>query len=37
MKTYNVHSNRMASSRDIATEFSTLEHLRLMCSAGRCI
>lgn len=35
LKNYNVHSNRMASSRDIATRFSRLENLRFICSAGR--
>ena len=32
MREYNVHSNRMASSRDIATKFAKLEQLRLICS-----
>ena len=32
MRNYNIHSNRMASSRDIATKFAQLEQLRLLCS-----
>ena len=36
MKSYNVHSNRRACSRDIATRFAKVEHLQFMCSTGRC-
>lgn len=37
VKNTNIHSNKQAPSRDIAAKFSKLEHLRLMCSSGRCV
>lgn len=34
MRSYNVHSNRQASSRDIAVRFAHLEHLRFVLESG---
>jgi len=34
LRSYNVHGNRRASSRDIATRFAVVEQLRFICSGG---
>eukprot|EP00731_Ephydatia_muelleri_P016897 Em0009g1321a len=34
VRTYNIFGNRLAPSRDIAQRFSTLQHLRYICSDG---
>ena len=34
MQMYNVHSNKKASSRDIAMKFAKIEQLRLIASEG---
>ena len=37
MKSYNIHTNRHASSRDIAIRFAKVEHLQYICSTGRSV
>ena len=32
MREYNLHGNRKASSRDIATRFAVVEQLRVICN-----
>ena len=34
IRSYNVNGNKRASSRDIATRFAVVEHLRFICSGG---
>ena len=36
VRTYNIFGNRLAPSWDIAQRFSTLQHLRYICSDGVC-
>lgn len=32
MRSYNIHGNRKACSRDIATKFAIIEQVRFLCS-----
>ena len=35
MREHNLHSNRMASSRDVATRFAIFEQLNLLCKSKK--
>ena len=35
MRLYNIHGNKKACSRDIATRFAKFEALQLLCSGAR--